>query len=96
MTTTNSPQRDERIDLRITADVKQLLVRAASYSEMSLSRFLESAASAKAREVVAEQEAIVLSPADWNAFLSALDDDDVPRPRLEAAARRYLDGKQTG
>ena len=95
MTTTNSPQRDERIDLRITADVKQLLVRAASYSEMSLSRFLESAASAKAREVVAEQEAIVLSPADWNAFLAALD-DDVPRPRLEAAARRYLDDKQAG
>ena len=94
MSTIDSQPRNERIDLRLTAEVKQLLVRAASYSGMSLSRFLESAASAKAKEVVGEQEAVVLSADDWNAFVSALDDTVTPRPRLEAAARRYLDGRQ--
>ncbi len=42
-----------------------------------------------AREVVAENETLTLSPRDWEAFLAALDDTDRPRPRLAAAARRY-------
>jgi Protein of unknown function (DUF1778) len=37
----------------------------------------------------AEHETLTLSPRDWEAFLAALDDADRPRPRLEAAARRY-------
>ena len=36
-----------------------------------------------------EHEMLTLSPRDWGAFLSALDEADKPRPRLEAAARRY-------
>ena len=89
----DSSQRDERIDLRISTDIKRLLVRAASYSGMSLSGFLVSAASDKAKEVVAGQESLVLSPSDWDAFVRALDRVDAPRPKLESAARHYLDGK---
>jgi uncharacterized protein (DUF1778 family) len=82
-------QRDERIDLRVSSDLKTLLSRAASYAGMSLSSFLVSSAADRAKEVVAEHETLTLSPRDWDAFLSALDDADRPRPQLEAAARRY-------
>ena len=85
---TTTSQRDERIDLRISPDLKTLLSRAASYCGMSLSSFLVSIAADRAKEVVAEHETLTLSPRDWQAFLAALDDDR-PRPRLAAAARRY-------
>jgi uncharacterized protein (DUF1778 family) len=82
-------QRDERIDLRVSAELKTLLSRAASYCGMSLSSFLVSIAAERAQEVVAAHETLTLSSRDWDAFLSALDEPDRPRPRLEAAARRY-------
>ena len=86
---TATSQRDERIDLRVSADLKTLLSRAASYCGMSLSSFLVSIAADRAKEVVAEHETLTLTPRDWEAFLTALDHADRPRPRLKAAARRY-------
>ncbi|MGQ0653959.1 MAG: type II toxin-antitoxin system TacA family antitoxin [Betaproteobacteria bacterium] len=83
-------QRDERIDLRLSAELKSLLARAASYSGMSLSSFLVSSASKRARELVAERETLTLSARDWRAFLSGLDKAERRRPKLEAAAKRYL------
>src|SRR5262245_26078602 len=67
---TATSQRDERIDLRVSADLKTLLSRAASYSGMSLSSFLVSTAADRAKEVVAEHEMLTLTPRDWEAFLS--------------------------
>jgi uncharacterized protein (DUF1778 family) len=89
MMSTATSQRDERIDLRVSADLKTLLSRAASYCGMSLSSFLVSIAADRAKEVVAEHETLTLTPRDWDAFITALDNADRPRPRLEAAARRY-------
>jgi uncharacterized protein (DUF1778 family) len=86
---TSTAQREERIDLRLSADLKTLLARAASYAGMSLSSFLVTMAADRARQIVAEHENLTLTPRDWAAFLTALDDADRPRPRLEAAARRY-------
>ncbi|MBF0159635.1 MAG: DUF1778 domain-containing protein, partial [Magnetococcales bacterium] len=48
MTTINhaiTTQRDERIDLRVTTELKNMLARAASLAGMSVSSFLVSAAS---------------------------------------------------
>jgi uncharacterized protein (DUF1778 family) len=82
-------QHAERVDLRLSADLKALLTRAATYSGMSLSSFLVSVASERAREVVAQHETLTLSPRDWDAFLKALDEPEGPRPQLEEAVRRY-------
>ena len=86
---TVTSHREERIALRVSADLKTLLSRAASYSGMSLSSFLVSIAADRAKEVVAAHETLTLTPRDWGAFLSALDNADRPRPRLEKAAREY-------
>ena len=91
--------RDERIDLRVKAEVKEILARAASYTGESLSHFLVSAASERARTIVAERETLSLTLHDWKTFLAGLDDADRPRPKLEAAAKRYMKrrtGKHAG
>lgn len=86
---TSPPQRDERIDLRLSEELKTLLARAASYSGMSLSSFLVSSASERAKQVVAERETLTLTARDWRAFLAGLDKPERRRPKLEAAAKRY-------
>lgn len=83
-------ERDERIDLRVSAELKSLLARAASYSGMSLSSFLVSSATKRAEELVAARETLTLTSRDWRAFLAGLDKAERRRPRLEKAAKRYL------
>lgn len=79
----------ERIDLRTSPEIKELLVRAASTSGMSVSAFLLVAAQERARRVLAESEMLTLTPRDWKAFFLALDNADKPRPRLSAAMKRH-------
>jgi uncharacterized protein (DUF1778 family) len=86
---TSTAQRDERIDLRLSAELKALLARAASYSGMSLSSFLVSSASRRAKELVAERETLTFSARDWRAFLAALDRPGRRRPKLQKAAKRH-------
>lgn len=86
---TSAKQRDERIDLRLSADMKALLARAASYSGMSLSGFLVASAAERAKSLVAEHESLILTSRDWDAFMTALDEAEKPRPKLAAAIDRY-------
>lgn len=89
MSTAASPH--ERIDLRTSAEIKELIVRAAATAGVSVSAFLISSAQERARQVLAESETVTLTPRDWEAFFQALDDIDKPRPKLQAAMDRYLD-----
>lgn len=82
-------EKDERIDIRLPASLKQQLGRAASYAGMPLSAFLISAASERARQVIHQQEEITLSQEDWEVFLRGLDEEGKAHPRLKEAARRY-------
>lgn len=82
-------QKDERVDLRISSDMKTLLARAAAYSGMSLSGFLVASAAQQAKTLIADHESLTLTPRDWNAFLNALDETDKPRPKLAAAIQRH-------
>ena len=80
----------ERIDLRTSAEIKSLIVRAAATSGVSLSAFLIAAAQERAKQILTESETLRLTQRDWNAFFSALDKADKPRPALKAAATGYL------
>lgn len=84
----------ERIDLRTSPEIKELIVRAASSAGMSVSAFLLGAAQERARQILAEKEMITLSSRDWNAFAKALDNADKPRPKLSAATKRHRDWQQ--
>jgi len=92
MTTTTFSQ--ERIDLRTSPEIKELIVRAASSAGMSVSAFLLGAAQDRAKQILAEQEMVTLTSRDWNAFAQALDDADRPRPKLAAALKRHDEWRQ--
>ncbi|MGX2041365.1 type II toxin-antitoxin system TacA family antitoxin [Methylocaldum sp. MU1018] len=78
----------ERIDLRTSPEIKELIVRAASTAGVSVSAFLLGAAQERAKQVLSEAELMTLSPRDWDAFFTALDHTDKPRPKLAAAMQR--------
>ena len=84
------PNASERIDLRTSAEVKELIARAAATTGVSLSAFLLASAEERAQQVLAEAETLALSSRDWQAFFSALDHIDQARPKLEAVAGEYL------
>jgi uncharacterized protein (DUF1778 family) len=84
----------ERIDLRTSPEIKELIVRAASTAGMSVSAFLIGTAQDRARQILAESEMITLTPRDWSAFVKALDKADKPRPKLSAAMKRRREWQQ--
>ncbi len=79
----------ERIDLRTSHEIKELIVRAAANTGQTVSAFLLGAAQERARQVLAQAENLALSPRDWETFFTALDEVDQPRPKLTAALQRH-------
>lgn len=86
--------RSARLEARITADQKAVLVRAAMLAGRTLSEFVVASAQEAAAKVIQEHEAIRLSRADQIAFVSALLDPPPPADRLRQAAADYR--QQTG
>ena len=81
----------ERIHLRLDAASKRTLERAAAYTHRSVSEFVLSHALEAAHEVLEVHEKNVLSPADWAAFMEALDQPPPPNKALKDLFRRPND-----
>lgn len=81
----------ERLHLRLDARSKQLLERAAGYSHTSVSDFVLKHALEAAESVVKDREEIVLSAADWDALLDALENPPEPNEALRAAFGWYVE-----
>lgn len=71
-----TPVRTQRLELRLTDDERELDSVAATAVGETLSDFFRRAASARAREVLADQQQIVLSKDEAARFLDALDASD--------------------
>ncbi|MBK6638634.1 MAG: DUF1778 domain-containing protein [Rhodocyclaceae bacterium] len=82
-------QAHERIDLRTSPEIKELIIRAATTAGMSVSAFLLGTAQERAKQILADTEMMTLSSRDWSAFANALDNTDKPRPKLSAAMKRH-------
>ncbi|HEV8014250.1 MAG TPA: DUF1778 domain-containing protein [Stellaceae bacterium] len=78
-------QREERISLRVSAQSKAKLERAAAYADKTLTDFVIDVALQKADSVVREQEVITLSPAGWEEFQRMLLHPPEPNKRLQKA-----------
>lgn len=62
-----------KIQVRLRPEQKAVLIRAAGLRRTSLSNFVLKHSIDAARQVLAEQTDIVLSPTEWRAFCVALD-----------------------
>ena len=65
--------RTDRIALRTSKEQKSFLERGASATGQNLTEFVLSSAQEKAEMVLADQNRFVISPKQWDAFVTALD-----------------------
>jgi uncharacterized protein (DUF1778 family) len=68
--------RSQRLELRLTDDERQLDSAAATAVGETLSDFFRRAATARAQDVLADQQQIILSEDEAQRFLDALDEVD--------------------
>jgi uncharacterized protein (DUF1778 family) len=81
--------RTERLEMRISAEQKEILERAAAATGQPLTGFALSHLLERAREIEERQRTTVLSRRDRKRFLAILESGSAPVPALKAAARRY-------
>jgi len=82
MTTANLPK-TERIDVRASTLIKQLLQDAARSSHKNVSEFLLEAGVTAAAQTLADRRQFVLDESQWQAFQEALDRPVQNKPRLK-------------
>ena len=78
-----SLSKSERIDVRATLPVKQLLQEAARASHKNVSEFLLDAGILAANQMLADRRRFELSAEQWDAFQSALDQPVTAKPKLK-------------
>jgi uncharacterized protein (DUF1778 family) len=86
-----STRKAERLEARLTPDLKELLLRAAALEGRSLSDFVVDAAATAARNLIQEYEIIRLSRRDQEAFVKAMMNPPKANRKLKEAARWYLE-----
>ena len=77
----------ERIDVRTSGPVKQLLQEAARACHKNVSEFLLDAGVTAAAQTLADRRQFVLDEAQWPAFQDALDRPVQHKPRLKKLLR---------
>lgn len=83
-----NPSKTERIDVRASTVVKQLLQDAARASHKNVSEFLLDAGVTAAAQTLADRRQFVLDDAKWQAFQQALDRPVQDKPRLKKLLRK--------
>ena len=74
--------KSERIDVRASAPVKQLLQEAARVAHKNVSEFLLDAGIIAANQTLADRTRFELMPEQWQAFQAALDRPASSKPKL--------------
>ena len=82
--TTATRSKSERIDVRASAPVKQLLQEAARISHKNVSEFLLDAGIDAANQTLADRARFELTPEKWREFHEALDRPVSAWPKLRA------------
>lgn len=76
-----------RFDLKLDADDKDLLSRAASLMGTTMAGFVRSAAKEKAQSLLEQEARVTLSKRDFAAFNAAIGGAFAPNPALQRALK---------
>jgi uncharacterized protein (DUF1778 family) len=82
MATSSRPLKSRRINARISEAEEALLRKGARRKGQTVTDFVVESACAVAEMELAEQREFALPPAQWEAFLAALDKPTDPNPAL--------------
>jgi len=80
--------RSERVDLRMTADAKRTLQRAAMVANKTLTDFLLDSGLHAAFDTLADRRTFVLDETQWAEFMALLDAPPAANPRLRQLLAR--------
>lgn len=74
-----------RFDLKMDAEEKDVIAKAASLMGTTMAAFVRAAAKEKAQQMLERESRVTLSQKDFAAFASALDTAFQPNPALQNA-----------
>lgn len=86
---TNSTSKKDRLDLRVTAEFKEMVTHAASLAGTSMTSFVNEAILERATKTIEQHERIVLNSKARDRFLHALANPPAPNEALQKAAKKY-------
>lgn len=81
----------ERIEVRVPAELKRDVERAADLTGRSITDFVTGVVEPAVRATLADHARTVLAEADREAFFAALENPPKPTAKLRDAADRYKD-----
>ena len=85
----SASSKDSRIDLRVTAEQKALLEKAASMQGVSLSAYTLLHLLPQAQKDIKEREKLILTDRDRDLFLSTIANPPKLKGKLKTAIRQY-------
>jgi len=83
--------RNERLEARVSADQKDLFLRAAELQGRTLTDFIIASVHEAAVRTIEDMQSIQLTAQESRAFAEAVLNPREPAPRLKAAAQRYIE-----
>lgn len=83
--------RNERLEARVSADQKDLFLRAAELQGRTLTDFVIASVHAAAVRTIEDMQSIQLNQQESRAFADAMLNPREATDRLRAAARRYIE-----
>lgn len=75
--------KSDRLNLRIEPELRELFEEAAAAAKMTLSAFILAATRIRAEHQLADRVDFSVTPAQWKAFMDALDRPPRDLPRLQ-------------
>lgn len=75
--------KDARIEFKTSKDIKAMLQDAANALGMDLSAFLISTATQKAKEIIKEENILMLSKQEWHHFEESMNSSKKPTKALK-------------
>lgn len=81
--------KNDRLQVRLDAESKAVLQRAARYRRKTVSQFVLATALDEAEKVIRENEVVTLSNPDWKVFFDALTNPPSPNAALRKAFAKY-------
>lgn len=85
--------RDQRLEIRVTSEQKDIIERAAKLQGRTVSDFVVSSLQDAGRRAIDEYTSWTLSQEQQQVFIDALLNPPAPNEQLKSALRRYRDFK---
>jgi uncharacterized protein (DUF1778 family) len=88
--TRSETTKNDRLELRLPSQKKQLLARAATVRGQTVSEFVTLSALKRARKILANEETLILPEEDREVFFEALESPPEPKNDLKKAFARHM------